>query len=278
MSARWHVLLRELDAWRALGRRATLWWRDDDACRDSAALRRLLGIARAECVPVGVAAIPMACEATLVDAISACDQATIVQHGYAHRNHAPAGERSAEIGAHRALRARLEELEGGREALSRLFGARFRPLLVPPWNRVAADVVPALPSIGLSGISCFGPRAARWPAHGVQQANTHVDLIAWRRDRRFIGTDAAVERVTAHLQARRRAEVDVEEPTGLLTHHLAFGDDAFHFTAELCARTRDHPAAAWLDVDAVFDPMALASLPADQHEAHVATHLPLAGK
>jgi hypothetical protein len=37
--------------------RATLWWRDDDAERDSPQLRRLLAIARAHRVPIAIAAI-----------------------------------------------------------------------------------------------------------------------------------------------------------------------------------------------------------------------------
>ena len=40
----WLRLDRELDAWRAAGRTADLWCRDDDACRDSAALARLIDL------------------------------------------------------------------------------------------------------------------------------------------------------------------------------------------------------------------------------------------
>jgi hypothetical protein len=84
----WTALDRELDLWLALDRRATLWWRDDDACGDTPALQRLLAIACAHDVPVAVAAIPAKCSSTLADAIAAFSQATIVQHGYAHANHA----------------------------------------------------------------------------------------------------------------------------------------------------------------------------------------------
>ena len=252
MSPSWHLLARELDAWDALGRRATLWWRDDDACRDSAALQRLFRIARDCGVPVAVAAIPAAAGQSLVGAIERCSEATIVQHGYAHRNHAPAGERSAELGSHRALDACLAELDQGRDALQRLFGDRFMPVLVPPWNRIADEVVAAASSAGLRGVSCFGPRATAMPSPHIVQANTHVDLIAWRRDRRFIGADAAIERVVAHLRARRTGDVDAEEPTGILTHHLALEDAAFDFMETLCTEACGHDAAAWLDVKRVF--------------------------
>ena len=248
----WRLLERELDAWKALGRRATLWWRDDDACRDSPSLQALLELARRHRVPVAVAAIAATADATLADAIARSDEATIVQHGYAHANHAPAGERSAELGAHRSLRVRREELERGRERLARAFGGRFVPVLVPPWNRIAADIVPGLPAIGFHGLSCFGPRPCAFAAPRLVQVNAHVDLIAWRRDRQFIGADAAIERLASRLAARRSRETDPDEPTGVLTHHLEMGSDALKFLAELMLRTRDHGAAAWLDVRDAF--------------------------
>jgi hypothetical protein len=106
--------------------------------------------------------------------------------------------------------------------------------------------------MGFRGLSCFGPRAQAVAAPGLVQVNAHVDLIAWRRDRRFIGADAAIERLVWHLSARRSGETDADEPTGVLTHHLAMGDDAFGFVAELMRRTRAHAAAAWLDARGAF--------------------------
>lgn len=255
----WPALERELDAWAASGRRATLWWRDDDATRDSQPLQRMLDIAARRQAPVAVAAVPADADASLAAAILQCPQATIVQHGYAHRNHAPPGERSAELGRHRPLGVRLDELAEGRGLLTRLFGSRFIPVLVPPWNRIADDTVAALASIELCGVSCFGARAAARPAVGLLQVNTHVDPIAWRRDRAFIGVDAAVERLVAHLCARRTGEVDAGEPTGLLTHHLVFSAAAWDFVDELCARLRHHAGAAWLGAPEVFAPPAATS-------------------
>lgn len=249
----WLALDRELDLWLALDRRATLWWRDDDACGDTPALQRLLAIAGAYDVPVAVAAIPARSAATLVDAIAQFTQATIIQHGYAHANHAPPGERGAELGNHRPLDERLDELAIGRRALTRLFGRRFSAVLVPPWNRIDADSLPALPSAGIHGVSCFGARMSPRPHAGLAQVNTHVDPIAWRREHAFIGEASALLRLVDHLRARRLAQVDASEPTGILTHHLVFPDAAWEFLDALFARTRRHAAAAWLDVHALFD-------------------------
>ena len=40
----WADLDAELDRWKAAGRAATLWWRDDDATRPTPALDRLLAL------------------------------------------------------------------------------------------------------------------------------------------------------------------------------------------------------------------------------------------
>jgi hypothetical protein len=248
MSA-WQRLDRELDAWRDVDRCATLWCRDDDACRDSPALRRLLQTVGATRIPVALAAIPAALETSLVDAVATSSFVTVVQHGYAHLNHAPSGARNWELGAHRPLEVSVAELAAGRDILGRGFGDRFDTVLVPPWNRIAAEVVVRLPDAGFHALSAFGPRTH--PVPGIVQCNTHVDLIAWSRDRAFIGVDAAVDRLVAHLEARREGRADAGEATGILTHHLDFTDAAWEFLAELMARTCAHGAAAWLDVRAV---------------------------
>ena len=248
----WSNLDSELDAWRESGRRATLWLRDDDACRDSPALRRLFGVARAMEVPVALAAIPAALEASLIDAVLESGTATVVQHGFAHRNHAPPGARHWELGAHRPVDAIIAELQMGFGALVRAFGTRFAAVLVPPWNRIDSGVISRLPEAGLHGLSTFGPRTATCPAPGVTQCNTHVDLIAWRRDRTFVGVDAAIDRLVDHLKARREGTVEPTEPTGILTHHLDLNDAAWNFLTGLIARTHEHGAVAWLDVGAAF--------------------------
>ena len=259
MNAAFDVLARELDAWSATNRRATFWWRDDDAESDSPKLRRLLGIARAHDVPIAIAAIPAGADRTLAAAVADCAPAQVVQHGYAHANHAPPGERSAELGTHRGVRECIAELDRGREALRTLFAHRFTPVLVPPWNRIAGEVVDALADAKLHGLSCFGARETPAPAPGVVQANTHVDLIAWRRDRRFIGVAAAVERLAAHLRARREQAADAAEPTGILTHHRVFDDGAFAFVDACCGFLHNHRAAAWVGVDAIFSAPPLTS-------------------
>ncbi|MDA0702442.1 MAG: polysaccharide deacetylase, partial [Proteobacteria bacterium] len=44
----WHAFSQELDRWAADGRRATFWWRDDDARAPGPALDALLHSAAAQ--------------------------------------------------------------------------------------------------------------------------------------------------------------------------------------------------------------------------------------
>jgi hypothetical protein len=151
----------------------------------------------------------------------------------------------------------IAELQVGFGALVRAFGTRFAAVLVPPWNRIDSEVVSHLPEAGFHGLSTFGPRTAACPAPGVTQCNTHVDLIAWRKNRTFVGVEAAIDRLVDHLKARREGTVDPTEPTGILTHHLDMNDAAWNFLTDLITRTHEHGAVAWLDVDAAFGISAL---------------------
>lgn len=247
------ALRDELNRWAADGARATLWWRDDDAVEATPALQRLLAVAASRDVPLALAVVPANVTQDAIDSISACAQASVLQHGIAHANHAPAGEKACEVGDHRGLDLLAGALANGRTRLEDAFRDKFVSVLVPPWNRIGPRVVDALPALGYRGLSTYGPRAHASPAAGLVQCNTHVDPIAWRVDRAFIGAERTIDALVSHLSARRAARVDPDEPTGLLTHHLDFDDAAWRFVADLLDATRGHTAARWLPAAAAFD-------------------------
>jgi hypothetical protein len=243
----WDALARELDRWGAVGRAATLWWRDDDASAPSPALDRLLALGAGR-APVALAVVPEPAGEMLARRLATAPFARVLQHGWAHRNHRPAGERSAEYATDRPLAVMTDELARGRERLRDLFGARALPVLVPPWNRIDDAVVAALPALGLRYLSVFGPRAPGTPS----VVNTHVDPIAWRAGRGFVGEEKALGALVRQLADRRSGTVDDAEPTGLLTHHLVHDAALWRFLDRLLARTAAHPAARWLDAKNVF--------------------------
>ena len=241
----WSDLSNELDAWRGEGRIASMWWRDDDAVAPGPALDRLAGVAHEHAVTVGLAVIPALATGALAPWIESA-RVEVLQHGWAHRNHAAAGGKKCELGGVRASGAVMAELSQGFEKLEETMGGAWRPVLVPPWNRIDPALIPALPHAGFRGLSAFGPRLAAMPAPGLGQANCHVDVVDWRGGRGFVGYDRAIAAVVAHLAARRARSVDPAEPTGLLTHHTVHEEATWTFLARLMERTRRHPAARWL--------------------------------
>lgn len=251
----WRELDEELDAWASAGRRASLWWRDDDAVESTPALERLLGLSDRFALPLTLAVIPERLSSTLVRRLAAASAVTPVQHGFAHRNHAAPGAKKIELGTERPLAAVLEELARGWSLLEGALAGHMEPVLVPPWNRIAPEVAAALPGLGYRGLSVHGPRSAALAAPGLWQVNTHADIMRWSAPRGFLGEAAALGVLRGHLASRRLGQpraVDPDEPTGILTHHLAHDEAAWDFLEHLLERLAKHPGACFPAAAEVF--------------------------
>lgn len=232
----WQALERELEHWRAAGRTAELWWRDDDAADAGPELDRLLALHRETAMPLALAVVPARATSALAARLAAEPGVDLLQHGYAHVNHAMPGEgKKIELGLHRPAMIVLGELGTGWLALERLFGNRPLSVMVPPWNRIAPVLVPTLPEIGFTGLSTFGARARAQPVRGLRQVNTHVDLIDWKGERGFAGEEACFSVLVASLA---RSRTDSGEPVGILSHHLAMDGRAWDFLRSFWERTR----------------------------------------
>ena len=251
----WPDLSAELDAWSERGQRATLWWRDDDAVEPTPALDRLIGMSRDQAVPLMLAVIPARAGPPLVERLAEAETECLpVQHGFAHISQAPNGGRKWGLGAHRPLATILEERARGGARMAALFGTKWLPVLVPPWNRIAPEVVAQLGTLGYIGLSAATPRAAPFAAPGVFQVNAHVDIMRWDAPRGFLGSGQALKRLIGFLRARRAGDADPGEPTGLLTHHLAHDEGAWEFLDQLLTALNRHPAVDFIHSRAVFTP------------------------
>jgi hypothetical protein len=229
----WQALVDEAARWHNAGRTADLWWRDDDAVDATADLDRLLAIHRDTEAPLALAVVPAKATAALAARLADLPGIDVLQHGYAHANHAAPPAKKIELGLERPAMLVLGELGTGWLALERMFAGKALPVMVPPWNRIASVLVPTLPEIGYRGLSTFGPRARPKPVRGLRQVNTHVDLIDWK-SRAFVGEEAALAALVAALA---RARAGDPEPVGLLSHHLAMDDGAWDFLRSILERT-----------------------------------------
>jgi hypothetical protein len=247
--------MAELDCWEGAGKVATLWWRDDDAVAPTARLGRLLSIASG--VPISLAVIPADAQQELAQWLAqylrSAPKASVavLQHGWRHLNHSGIGKKS-EFPAERPRSEVASELAAGRARLSDLFGTRAQPVLVPPWNRFDDSLLGLLACCGLTGISRARARSASPRAPGVIEANIHVDLVAWKGSRGFVGEDAALGGLVQHLRARRLRAACADEPTGILTHHLIQDEATDAFLDRLIAVSVAHPAVLWLDAGEIF--------------------------
>ena len=248
----WQWLGGELDAWADKGHSVSFWWRDDDATEPSSALDRLAGLSDNWNVPLALAVIPGRLKPQLIDFLHSRKRITVLQHGYAHENHAVRHQRKLELGGTRDTATIISELEQGYQILERHFADRFNPVLVPPWNRIDSKLISRLNEIGFAGISTMKVRRNAYPSPGLLQVNTHLDPVNWRHTGGFIGVYPAIAILIQHLQARRIGYRDKDEPTGILTHHLVQNDAVWRFIEELLQFLSNHPAVTWLDSTTIW--------------------------
>jgi hypothetical protein len=245
MKPDWTPLDRELAVWTDSGSCLPIWWRDDDATEPTQALDQLIGLADQINLPVHLAVIPATATETLARLVQGQTRVVPVVHGWSHRNHAPSGAKKAEFGTDRPLADMVDDASRGLARLSGLFGPALRPMFVPPWNRIAPQMVAALPDLGFQAVSTFTPRGSSHPVAGLEQINTHLDPIDWRRDRGLVDPDALVAQVVRQLADRRLGRADNAEPYGILTHHLVHDAAIWAFTEQLFSRMLNGPVRPW---------------------------------
>jgi peptidoglycan/xylan/chitin deacetylase (PgdA/CDA1 family) len=206
-----------------VARRKPLFWvRDDDAVALTPALRRLLSLAKESNVPLALAVIPDLAEPDLFTRMG--EGVSVLQHGCDHRNRAAPGEKKTEFPAQEGIPQALDRLRLAHQRLVSMGGSKVLPVVAPPWNRMRRELAAALPRIGIEGLSGYGKEEA---IPGVRQINTHVDIVAWRDGKRFVGDDEAVRLAMTYVLN--------DQPVGWLTHHAVHDADAWSFLARLFA-------------------------------------------
>ena len=239
----WEAFAGELALWRDSGKVVELWWRDDDAGHPDPALSRLLKLASRKKVPLALAAVPAIADRAIFGEIDS--EVAVLQHGTDHQNRSAASDKKSEFPSAEPVDEALKRLLEGRKRLENAAGELVIPVLVPPWNRLSADLVPRLGAAGYRGLSTFSVRKVTHSAPGLVSINTHVDLIDWKGTRRFCGIDQALGQAVRHLAARRLGRADAQEPTGWLTHHAVHDEACWTFLEDLFDATQGTTGIHW---------------------------------
>jgi hypothetical protein len=237
MTTDFDPLLARLDQWQTDGRVARFWLRDDDAVAPTPALRALMALTARYRVPLGLAVIPAPATPELAALVGEQPEIAVLPHGWSHHNHAGRGEKKQELGRHRPAEAVLGELGQSLDRLRHLFGPRTLPVLVPPWNRIDAALLPYLGPLGYRAVSVFGPEKPG----PLAMVNTHADIMDWHGTR---GCRPAGD-IVADIVARLDRMEPSRDAMGLLTHHLVHDAAAWDFLETLFAVTTGHPACRW---------------------------------
>ena len=246
------------------GLRSSFWWRDDDLVAPSENLKRLASLTRDHPVRCLTAVIPALCQDALGETLVDMPGLVICQHGYSHENHEPDGQLKCEFGPERPIDGVYDEVSGGFRTLTRLFGPRFAPVFVGPWNRCAPKFGAVLVDVGFRGWSGFAAEPMR-PSHPkLRSIDTHADVVAWTARPRLQPLEAisarladalATLRVAAEQRPRRGSPGDDAEilpPVGVLTHHRVLDEEAWTLLSELFAAISELPGAEWADPADLF--------------------------
>jgi hypothetical protein len=242
----WDALEQALEDRAAAGGTADFWWRDDDAIERTDALGRLLGLRHALDVPLALAVIPATATKSLAEAVSGVAGIEILQHGYAHVSHRPAGAKKAELGADRDIWDVARDIAEGRGRMVDLFGDDgWLDVMVPPWNRIDPPVATLLPGLGFHGLTTFRTRNLEDASESLRLVNTHIDIIDWRKTRAFAGDEPLLGAAIEALESDTAA-------VGLLTHHLAHDEACWAFVERFVTTTQRHDAVRWRSAHDLF--------------------------
>ena len=244
-------LKNELDEWSRTETMATIWWRDDDLHQPTAELDLILNTSEITSFKPLLGVIPLLCSQGLSASVKNFNL-RIAVHGLLHVNHNSHLDRKSEFGGARYIEDQKRDVKKAKDALTSLFGDSVLNCFIPPWNRISSELVSYLPDLGFSSISTFGDRKTEYPAPNLLQINTHVDLIDWKKSRKFIGGKSMTTQLTNCLRYKRSKELGHFEPIGLLSHHLKMNKKDWEDFETVCFILKNHTAAYLADPNELF--------------------------
>jgi hypothetical protein len=231
------------------GYRFRMWWRDDDGCRDTTELRRLL-MARGN-VPVALAIIPGLLDRDLVNLIDGIDRVSILQHGWMHINWSNTSSRPSEYPEFRVPSQAGIELRDGLELLRNRFRDRFHPVFVPPWHSCPSWLSDNPAKLGYLAISRDAPLFHLLSRGRYTEVNVEIDTSDWKKGGSFIGPVELAKRIVRAFEIRLKWNA-VSAPIGLLTHHAVLSQSDCHSLSLFVSLLEALDVVEWMTVKNVI--------------------------
>lgn len=233
----------ELNIWSRMGHRPCLWWRDDDAKRDSMELQSLRRLLDTEYLFLAV--VPGLLSDDLVRMIEPEARVYVLQHGWMHTNHSALGKNASEFPRQRAKDDVANELWAGQLILSNAFSGKFHRVFVPPWHRCADWILRDLEQLGFVGVSLESPPFPLVTHGYLGEINIEIDLCDWTRNGSFIGNERLADLLVRALKLRRHW-CHQQAPLGILSHHALLTSYDLRSLSTILDLLRAHDAD-WVD-------------------------------
>ena len=235
MSAWLDNLRRALDA---AVRPVDFFFRDDDAGWCDERLFALLDLFERHSLPIDLAAIPRALNASLASELrartaTARGRLAVHQHGFAHVNHEREG-RKCEFGPSRSREQQRRDIESGRRILSEEYGLNVGDIFTPPWNRCTEATGEALRESGFRVLS-RDATARPLGVEGLRELPVRVDWLARRK-----GVRLSLEELGDLLAEAAR---NAASPVGVMFHHELMDDGELFRAGKLLALLATHTSA-----------------------------------
>ena len=213
-------------------RAATIFIRDDDGGWGTDRLPALLDATCSCGVPIDLAVIPDAADATLARELRRHDDRSVRahQHGRSHTNHEGTGPK-CEFGVSRSAEDQRTDIVAGRRQLLDLLGERLDPIFSPPWNRCTELTARCLAALDFQLLSC-DVSAGRFDVEHLAELPVSLDWTG--RKGAVTGPDAWGRTIAARVAA-------ADDPVGLMLHHAVMTHDDRAMLRELLDVLAGHP-------------------------------------
>lgn len=201
-----------------------------------------------------MAAIPALCDEALGAVVDGVAGLTIAQHGFRHQNHEADGSAKSEFGPGRPQAEVYDEICDGFLRLREIFGPRFAPVFVGPWNRCDPVHAGALVDVGLKGWSGLATEPSR-PTHPhLRRVDVHLDIVDWSTPK-VQPLEVLCDRIGLALSAVDQGSVrrgSSQAPIGVLTHHRVFDETGWTIFSRLMELIAAAGAGDWSSPPELF--------------------------